>query len=168
MKEKSMRKTVSDLIKIAAENSPKISEDDIELVSLDDAEKEMLVEEMYQLSDEFDDESYSEEGESIETSDKIFLIGLEDHEPLDIDCRACGFESCKDFQDAEEKEKIFKGPNCVFKILDLGMSLGYAWTTSEMHKVKPDISIKGGLAAVHLGLSETRICLAMTIKTGSN
>ncbi|MFP3871511.1 MAG: DUF2148 domain-containing protein [Candidatus Natronoplasma sp.] len=153
---------ISDLMKISAESSPKATEDFLTVVVLDGGEIEILAEEMFQLSDEFDDESYSEEGEFIESSDEVILVGLEDHPPLDIDCRACGYESCDDFSEAEETEDIFKGPNCIFRVLDLGMALGNAANTSEMHHLDPTLSIRGGLAAKHLGLIDSRVCLAVT------
>lgn len=164
MAEEKMKKTheiISHLIKISAEGSPKASGDYLEIVVLDEAEKEMLVEEMFQLSDEKDEESYSEVGESIESSDEVLLIGLNDHPPLELDCRACGYEDCKDFSEADEESDIFSGPNCVFRIIDLGIALGNALNTIKSHGLEDSISIRGGLAAKHLGLIDSNICLAI-------
>lgn len=163
MKGKDVPEVVSNLVKIAAERSPKFFGDKTEIVLLDDAEKEMLAEEMFQLSDEFDEELYSVEGDHIGSSDKVVLLGLKNHSPFDIDCKSCGYENCEDFKSAEEKAKIFQGPNCTFGLLDLGMAIGYAWDSIESYKLQPNISIKGGLAAKHLGLIESRISLAITI-----
>ncbi len=165
MEEKEVTEIVSNLVKIAAERSPKFFGEKIEIVLLDEAEKEMLAEEMFQLSDEYEDELYSLEGDYIESSDEIILIGLENHEPFNIDCRGCGYENCEEFQKAEEKTKIYEGPNCAFGLLDLGMAIGHAWNTIEDYNLEPDISVKGGLAAKHLGLMESRVALAVTINT---
>ncbi len=163
MEEKKITEIVSNFVKIAADRSPKFFGEKIETVLLDDAEREMLAEEMFQLSDEFEDEHYSLEGEYLESSNRILLIGLEEHPPFDIDCKACGYESCESFQEAEDKTDIFQGPNCIFAVLDLGMAIGHAWNTIESYKLRPDISIKGGLAAKHLGLIGSRIALAVMI-----
>jgi len=165
--EKDITEIVSNFVKITAERSPTFFGENIEIVLLDHAEREMLAEEMFQLSDEFKDELYSLEGDFIESSDKIVLIGLEDHPPFDIDCKACGYETCEDYQEAEEKVDIFEGPNCVFAILDLGVVIGHAWNTIENYRLRPDISVKAGLAAKHLGLIESRVSLAVTINIGS-
>lgn len=165
MAEEKMKKTheiISHLVKIAAEGSPKAYGDYLEIEVLDDAEREMLAEEMFQLSDEMDEESYSDAGESIESSEEVILIGLNDHPPLELDCRACGYEDCKEFSEAEEESDIFSGPNCVFRIIDLGLALGNALNTSRSHGLENGISIRGGLAAKHLGLIDSRICLAIT------
>lgn len=153
---------ISELMKISAGGSPKSSGDHLEILVLDDAEIEMLAEEMFQLSDELNEEIYSEEGEAIKSSNHVILLGLEDHSPLGLDCRACGYESCDDLSEAQEKEDIFQGPNCVFRLLDLGTALGNALNTAEMFKLDHDISIRGGLAGKHLGLIDSRVCLAVT------
>jgi len=160
-KEMKVNQMISELMKISAGGSPRSFGDHLEIVVLDEAEIEMLAEEMFQLSDELNEEIYSEEGEDIESSNHVILIGLKDHTPLGMDCRACGFDSCDDLAKAEENEDIFQGPNCIFRLLDLGTALGNALNTAEMFKLDHDISIRGGLAAKHLGLIDTRVCLAV-------
>jgi len=163
LKKKRITEIVIDLMNISAQTSPKSSGNFLDTMVLDESEKEMLTEELYQLSDEFQDETYSEEGDLVNSSDEVLLIGLKDHPSLGLDCRACGFESCENFDDADHTEKIFEGPNCIFKILDLGISIGHALNTAETHNIDYQISIKGGLAAKSLGLMDSRVCLAVPI-----
>ncbi|MEF8834619.1 MAG: DUF2148 domain-containing protein [Candidatus Thermoplasmatota archaeon] len=163
MEKRKITETVIDLMDISAQTSLKSSGNYLETMVLDDAEKEMLAEELYQLSEEFQDETYSEEGDLINSSDELLIIGLEDHPSLGIDCKACGYESCEDFSEADQTEQIFEGPNCVFRLLDLGISIGNALNTAETHNIDYQISIKGGLAAKNLGLMDSRVCLAVPI-----
>ena len=155
---------VAELMALSAKNTPTaLGESYLDIIILDEAEKEILVEEMYQLADELDNEGYTKKGEEIENSDKVLLIGLNDHPSLGIDCKACGFDSCEDFERADKKEDIFLGPNCIFRIIDLGLALGNALRTAGNHNVDAEIMIRGGLAAKDLGLSTSRICLAIPI-----
>lgn len=164
MKKKRITETVIDLMNISSQTSPKSSGNFLETMVLEEAEKEMLAEELYQLSDEFDDENYSDEGDLVNSSDEILMIGLKDHPSLGIDCKACGYESCKDFTKADQTKQIFEGPNCVFRLLDLGISIGHALNTAEIHNIDYQISIKGGQGAKNLGLMESRLCLAVLIR----
>lgn len=161
LKKKKITEIVIDLITISAETSPKSSGNFIETLTLDEAEGEMLGEELYQLSDELDDETYSEEGDLVNSADELMIIGLKDHPALDIDCSACGYKDCEAYSNADQTEEIFQGPNCAFRLIDLGMSIGRALNTAETHNMDYNVSIKGGLAAKNLGLSDSRICLAL-------
>ncbi len=168
MKKKRITEIVIDLMNISAQTSPKSSDNFLETMVLEEAEKEMLAEELYQLSDEFQDEAYSQEGDFINSSDELLIIGLKDHPPLGIDCKACGYESCKDFSEADKTKQIFEGPNCIFRLMDLGISIGHALNTAETHNIDYQISIKGGLAAKNLGLMDSQVCLVVPINVISN
>lgn len=144
--------------------SPKSKGDAIETLVLEESEKEMLAEESFQLSDEYNDEAYSDEGEKINESDEILLLGIEEHDSLGIDCKACGYENCENFDKAEKKEGLFKGPSCSFKLIDLGMSIGHALNTAENHNVDYEISIKSGMAARSLGLMSSQLCIGILLK----
>ncbi len=156
------------LMAVAARNSPKaLDESFLEILVLDEAEKEMLVEEMYQLSDERDDEIYTLKGDEIEKSDRVLLIGLDKHPGLGIDCKACGYENCEEMENSKQKMDIFEGPNCVYRVIDMGNAAGYALQNASKNDIDAKISIKGGLAAKNLGLSTTRICLAIIVMSNS-
>ena len=154
---------VANLMELSANSSPKAKENDLEILLVDEAEKEMIVEEMFQLADKLDDESYSEKGEYIEKSESLMFIGLNDHEAVGIDCKACGFESCEDMDTADQIEDIFEGPNCIYKVIDLGLSLGYALNTADIHNVDSRLMIRAGMAAKSLGLMSSRICLGIPL-----
>ncbi|MBS3781686.1 MAG: hypothetical protein KGY66_03910 [Candidatus Thermoplasmatota archaeon] len=168
MKKKKITEIVIDLMTISAETAPKSSGNYLETMVLDEAEKEMLAEELYQLSDRFQDETYSEEGDSVNSADELLIIGLKDHPALGIDCKACGYDDCEDFSEADETEQIFQGPNCVFRLIDLGMSIGHALNTAENHNVDYQVSIKGGLASKNLGLVDSRLSLAVLVNVVSD
>lgn len=159
---------ITKLVAIAAKNAPTaLNESYMDISVLDEAEKEMLVEEMYQLADERKDEIFTEKGEDIEKADSVILIGVDGHPGLGIDCKACGYENCEQMEEAKDKNDIFIGPNCVYRIIDIGVSLGYAIQNATDNDADAWVSIKGGLAAQNMGLSTSRICLAVPISLDS-
>ncbi|MFO7990701.1 MAG: DUF2148 domain-containing protein [Thermoplasmata archaeon] len=154
---------ISNLMAISARTAPKsLGESYLKITLLDKAEKEILTEEMFQMSDELNDDSYSYEGEIIREAAKVIIIGLEEHPPLDLDCRACGFKNCEDFSDNKIKG-IFEGPNCAFHLIDMGMAVGGAIDTAQIHNIRSKISLKGGLAAKNVGISTSKVCIALMI-----
>jgi len=160
---------ITKLMAIAAKNSPKaLDESFLDISVLDEAEKEMLVEEMYQLADERKDETFTEKGEEVEQSDGIILVGLDKHPGIGINCKACGYETCEDMEKADPRKDIFEGPNCIYRLIDVGNALGYALQNASKNDVDGKIIVKGGLAAKNLGLSTSKICLALSIKLKSD
>ncbi len=155
---------ISDLIAVSASIAPKSGgESFINIYLLDDAEREILAEEMFQLSDTLNEELYSKYGKIIEEeAQAVLLVGLKGHPPLGIDCQACGFKDCQEFE-SEGTEDIFEGPNCAYRLLDMGMALGSALKTAGAHGVKTSLMIKAGLAAKNIGLSTARLCMAVPI-----
>jgi len=168
LNKKKVTEIVLDLMTISADTSPKSSGNYLETITLDEAEKEMLAEELYQLSDEFQEEAYSEEGDRVNSADELMILGLKDHPSLGVDCSACGFVDCDEFSKADQTENIFQGPNCSFRLVDLGMSIGYALNTADTHNLDYKVSIKGGQAAKNMGLSDSRFCLALLMNAVSD
>lgn len=156
--------TISDLMVISATTTPKSGgESFMEITLLDDAERKILAEEMYQLSDQTEDDEYSIYGRMIEEETlSVLLIGLKEHPPMGLNCRACGFNDCEEFKKASG-DGIFHGPNCTYRLLDMGMSVGSALDTANLHHVKASLMIKAGLAAKNIGLSTANICMAIPI-----
>ncbi|MFO8109971.1 MAG: DUF2148 domain-containing protein [Thermoplasmata archaeon] len=157
-------KIISDLMTVRARTVPKASgESYMDIALLDDAEREILAEEMYQLSDELNDEDYSKYGKILEEdAQAVLLISLKEHPPLGLNCRACGFDDCDEFKSVSA-QGIFRGPNCIYRLLDMGMALGSALDTASVHKVKASVMIKAGLAAKNIGLSTANVCIAVPV-----
>ncbi len=154
---------VAKLMAISAVNTKrKNMPTNLEVSILDEAEKEILVEEMFQMAEQYDDEIYSQMGESIRDANNLILVGLDDDSTLGLNCQACGFSGCEELSIIEKKE-IFEGPNCVFRTLDLGIAIGSVLRTANIHNVKTEVMIKGGLAGKKIGLSISRIVLAIPI-----
>lgn len=65
----------------------------------------------------------------------------------------------------------FSGPNCAIRITDLGIAVGSAVKTAQIHNVDNRIMYSGGVAALDLGLLEKECTVAYAIPlsaTGKN
>ena len=86
-----------------------------------------------------------------------------------MNCSACGFKNCDEFKKANRIEGDFSGPNCVFKILDLGIALGSAVKLASMINVDNRIIYRIGVVAKMLGLVESDVVIGIPLScTGKN
>ncbi|MCJ7562246.1 MAG: DUF2148 domain-containing protein, partial [Thermoplasmata archaeon] len=78
------------------------------------------------------------------------------HKGVGLDCGACGYAGCAEFNEATHKGD-FLGPNCAVRSLDLGIALGSAAKTASDHNVDNRIMYRVGVSAGRLGLSQSNI-----------
>ncbi|MBU7009772.1 MAG: hypothetical protein HXS46_03720 [Theionarchaea archaeon] len=95
---------------------------------------------------------FERDGMCVEKAQALLLVGVKG-EPVDLNCGGCGFETCDSFREAKKKKgKDYAGPNCVFKLIDLGIALGSAVKTAGFLNVDNRIFYTAGTAAKQLGL----------------
>ena len=148
---------VAKLMELSARTSPKaVGKDFIEVKILSGDDKNTLGEEMLKIARERNSPGFKRDGQNVLDSTAVVLIGLLDHSGVGIDCRACGFGSCKEMEAAEIKGD-FKGPNCAHRVVDLGIAVGSAAKTASMHNVDNRIMERAGLAASRLGIVKSKV-----------
>ncbi|RLI27792.1 hypothetical protein DRO53_04465 [Candidatus Bathyarchaeota archaeon] len=141
------------LMVISARTAPKSrGEDDILAALIHGEEKEKLAEEMFKLAEERKG-TWRRDAISVQNSDAVILLGVRGAKPLGLSCGACGYKNCEEYGKAEKKPgRDFRGPLCLFKILDLGIALGSAAKTASLLNVDNRIMYRVGVAAMRLGL----------------
>jgi uncharacterized ferredoxin-like protein len=97
-------------------------------------------------------EAFRRDAENVRGSEAVVLIGVRGDRSLGLDCGACGFKTCKEFQAKTETGEDFAGPTCLFKALDLGIALGSAVKTASILNVDNRIMYRVGTAALKLGM----------------
>ena len=104
------------------------------------------------------------DGKCVEAAAALVLVGVKG-EPVGLNCGGCGFETCETFEAAEKKEgQDFAGPNCVFKLIDLGIALGSAVKTAGLLNVGNRIFYTAGTAAKALNfLKEADIIMGIPL-----
>lgn len=156
-------KTVADLMALSAITAPKTRGQDIlEIKVLMGEDKDKVANEMLKIAKERDIPGFTRDGNNVKDSDALLLAGLKPHESCGFDCRACGFDNCGEF-DSTKAEGDFAGPNCAFRLLDLGIALGSAVKTASIHNVDNRIMYRVGIAANRLDIMDSNIIMGIPV-----
>ena len=156
----------SELILISARTAPKTGGiDDIQTVLVYGKEKDALASEMDKIVEERGISGFHRDGENVKNSEVVVLIGVRGTRKYGLNCGACGYSTCLDFEKAKKKAgQDFIGPTCIFKALDLGIALGSAVKTASILNLDNRIMYRIGAAARRLKMMpETSIIIGIPI-----
>jgi len=144
---------VAKLMLVAARTAPKGKGiDDIETMILFGKEKDAVAKEMYKISKKPDDH-WTRDAKNVEHCTALVLIGLKGPKSLGMNCGACGYETCtKMLKEGRKEGFFFAGPTCIIKALDMGIALGSAVKTAQIHNVDNRIFARAGVGAHRLKL----------------
>ena len=149
--------TVAGLMALAARTAPKaVGLDSIIIEIISGKDQEKIAERMIQIAGETGMDFFRINGEQIKRSDCTILIGVNGQKALGLNCGGCGHATCKEMIEAGKATKShktdFKGPNCVFKVSDLGIAVGSAVKTAGIHNVDNRVMYSAAVAAMKLGM----------------
>jgi len=161
-------KNVINLMGVAARTAPKSAGQDFVVVkAIYGEEIQRISEEMFRYGEESGKRNFDRDGKNINNSTAVLLIGLKDALAVGLNCGACGFEKCSEL--VSHKGKEFNGPQCAFRVLDMGIAIGSAVKTAGMMNVDNRIMYRAGLAAKRIGLIEADFVMAIPLSiTGKN
>ncbi len=149
------------LMAISARTAPKSKgEDDLVVLYVEGEEKDRIAEKMIELARE-KGKGWKRDGESVKMAEGILILGVKGRKPLGLNCGACGF-SCDELK-RMTKDGDYSGPNCVFKILDLGIALGSAVKLASVINVDNRIIYRIGVVARMLGLVDADVALGIPL-----
>lgn len=142
---------VARLMLLAARTAPKgRGVDDIETMILTGKEKDAVAKAMYKIAKSPDD-NWTRDARNVEQCSVLVLIGLKGPKALETHCGACGYENCGQMLNVGRKEGLyFAGPTCIIKALDLGIAIGSAVKTAQIHNVDNRIFFRAGVGAYQL------------------
>ncbi|MFX1476155.1 MAG: ferredoxin domain-containing protein [Promethearchaeota archaeon] len=105
---------------------------------------------------------------AVEECTALFLLGIRaQRPPLALDCQACGYETCEEYEEAVRQNKI--STLCSFKVLDLGLALSSAVMVAAQNFIDNRIMWSAGMAAKRLGLIEGDLVMGIPLSArGSN
>lgn len=137
---------------VSARTAPKTGGvDDILTGMVDGDELESIAKAMDGIGDERRIDGFHRDAKNVRDSDAVVLIGVRGSKKYALDCGACGYNTCDQFERAHRIEGLdFIGPTCLFKALDLGIALGSAVKTAGVLNVDNRIMYRIGAAAVRL------------------
>lgn len=140
------------LMLAAARTAPKTAGlDDIITLIVYGEEKDSIADKMHEIADERKIEEFKRDAKNVRDSYAVVLIAVRGDKSVGLDCGSCGYEGCQEFDRTKKNlGKDFIGPTCVFKALDLGISLGSAAKTASMFDIDNRIMYRVGTAASKL------------------
>ncbi|MBS7659013.1 MAG: DUF2148 domain-containing protein [Candidatus Bathyarchaeia archaeon] len=139
---------------VSARTAPKSGgKDDIHVLIIYGEEKNKLAEEMIKIGEERKIQGFIRDAKNVKDSSVVILIGVEGTKKFGLNCGACGFKTCEEFEKTKKIKGLdFTGPTCIFKALDLGIALGSAVKTASILNVDNRIMYRIGAAANRLNL----------------
>ncbi len=156
---------VGRLMALAARTAPKgVGQDYLEVRLVTGEDVERVGKAMVAKGEAEDKTHFVRDGTSVLRCHAILLVGLLDHPPIGLDCGACGHGDCYGFSEAKkEAEAGDFAPACVFRSLDLGIALGSAAKTAQLHNVDNRIMYRIAVVAIELGLIGPGICMGIPL-----
>jgi uncharacterized ferredoxin-like protein len=148
---------VASLMALAARTAPKAKGVDTIVVRVLGAEDlRKLAHAMSAYGKDHGKAFFLRDAKNMLASDACVIIGAKGDLTAGIDCGACGWATCAEMTRARKKHRKqttpFAGPNCAVRMADLGIAVGSAAKTAQIHNVDNRIMYTGGTAAVALGL----------------
>ena len=166
--EKTAVAAVAGLMAIAARTAPKAKgQDEILIAVLTAAQQKKLSRAMTEYGTEHGLGFFLRDAKNIAASDSCIVIGVRGNVPVGINCGACGFSTCAAFEkvsrSAKKRITPFAGPNCAVRMADLGIAVGSAAKTAQIHNVDNRIMYTAGSVALDLGFLGKECTVAYAI-----
>ncbi len=154
-------RTVTDLMAIAAVTAPKAAGRSFIVVeTLEGEAVKRLGQGMIDYGTRTHKTNFDRDGQNVIDSDAVVLVGLKDADVLDLNCSACGAESCIT---PNTYEGEFRGPNCALRHLDLGIALGSAVKVAGMLNLDNRIMYRAGVVARALGMIDADFVMGIPL-----
>jgi uncharacterized ferredoxin-like protein len=157
---------VAKLMLVSARTAPKSAGiDDLALAVVYGREKDEIAAEMDKIAEERKLKGFKRDSKNLRDSEAALLVGVKGPKSFGLNCGACGYKTCEEFNKAEKRQGLdFVGPTCLFKALDMGISLGSAAKTASLLNVDNRIMYRVGTAAKRLRLlPEAHIIMGIPI-----
>jgi uncharacterized ferredoxin-like protein len=145
---------VAKLMLASARTAPKTAGiDDILTLIVYGEEKDAIAQKMNEIAEQRKIDGFKRDAKNVRDSEAIVLIGVRGSKSIGINCGACGYKDCKEFEEAQKRAgQDFTGPICLFKALDLGIALGSAVKMAGLLNIDNRIMYRIGTAALKLNL----------------
>jgi uncharacterized ferredoxin-like protein len=151
------------LMLIAARTAPKSAGIDDVLTSIVyGREKDAIADKINEMAESRRIEGFKRDAKNVRDSEAVVIIGVRGNKSFGLNCGACGYDSCKEFDNSGRRDgEDFGGPTCLFKALDIGIALGSAARMAGELNVDNRIMYRIGAAAMRL-----RIMVEATVIIG--
>lgn len=161
-------KIVADLMAISARTAPKTAGKDFVVMKIIEGEElAALAQRMFEYGQRTGKRGFDRDGANVRDSAALLLIGIKDAKPVGLNCGACGAEECIEINTFEGTE--FQGPQCAFRLLDMGIALGSAAKMAGLLNADNRIMYRAGAVAREMGLIKADFVMGIPLSaTGKN
>ncbi len=149
--------TVVSLMALSARTAPKAKGiDSIKTRIIPRSELPSLAARMREIGSAENRPSFLRDAGNVASAGACLAIGVTGREPLGLNCQGCGYGSCEEMAAAVKNQiprpSPYQGPNCIFKVTDLGIAVGSAVRTAAGHTVDNRVMYSVGVTALTLKL----------------
>jgi uncharacterized ferredoxin-like protein len=149
-------RTIANLMVVSARTAPKGKGiDTIVTKVLYGDELANLATHMEDVGTQIGYQFFIRDAKNIAASSACLIIGCRGAQNLGLNCGGCGYSTCKEMMDAFNSgndDTLFKGPVCAIRMADLGIAIGSAVKTAQIHNADNRVFFSAGVAALSLGL----------------
>jgi uncharacterized ferredoxin-like protein len=158
---------VAELMEIAARTAPKSAGQDFVVVkTITGADVQALADRMVEFGQRTGKKNFDRDGANVRDSAAVVLIGLKDAKTVGLNCSACGSEKCITINTVDGE---FRGPQCAFRLLDMGIAIGSAAKMAATLNVDNRIMYRAGAVAREMGLIDADFVMGIPLAaTGKN
>jgi uncharacterized ferredoxin-like protein len=162
-------RAAASLMAAAARTAPKTRGlDSTEMLILDGEDLEILAKAMEaKVTEQGKGPTFIRDAKNVRAASAVLLIGVtgEPKNPkAPLDCGACGYPGCADFIEAAKSEgEDFRGPLCIYQVMDLGIALGSAAKTAGLLNIDNRIMYSIGAAARKLKLLDADVVIGFPL-----
>ena len=154
---------VADMMALAARTAPKSVGKDFVVIRIIEGEAvKALAERMLAYGQQTGKKNFDRDGANVAASDVVVLIGIKDAQPLGLNCGACGVDICE-MLPINTCAAEFRGPQCAYRLLDMGIALGSAVKTASILNADNRIMYRAGVVACHMGLIEADFVMGIPL-----
>ncbi|NLV26664.1 MAG: hypothetical protein GXY48_05815 [Methanomicrobiales archaeon] len=153
---------IASLMVVSARTAPKGKGlDTIETRIIANEDLHRLADEMIEIGKKTGIPPFPRDAQNIRDSNVCILIGCRGTEDLGLNCGGCGFSTCKEMREKIHNnpvKSLYSGPNCVIRMADLGIAVGSAAKTAQIHNADNRILFTAGVAALSLQMLPDCTC----------
>jgi uncharacterized ferredoxin-like protein len=156
-------RVIAELMAVAARTAPKTKgEDCLVMRIVDGPDLQVLAQKMAEFGVRTGKRSFDRVGRNVANSDSVLLIGIKNASTAGLNCGACGVEICE-LLPVNSVEGEFRGPNCAYRLLDLGIALGSAAKTAGLLNADSRIMYRAGAVAREIGMIDADFVMGIPI-----
>ena len=154
-------RTVAEMMEIAARTAPKAKGEDFVVTRIIEGDElRALADAMHARGSSTNDKGFIRDGGNTANSEVVLLIGIKDAKPAGLNCGACGQERCIQINTLDDE---FAGPQCPYRLLDMGIALGSAAKMASILNADSRIMYRIGSSAREIKLIDADFVMGIPL-----